>query len=236
MQKISLGQIFRRLAVAAAAAGLLAAAPAGAAIVAAEQGAFGGTTLIDFESVAAGTPLADQYAGQGIASFDAVVRGAQGNATVQSPLMFLVPGAVSGEHVGYVAASIEFTGGVDRVGVWLYKGNGPQYLSLLDADQNVLFSAAQNPLSTDSAFYDFVGAVSDGKDIRYVVLSNKDLSASADWDTGGLSTFYDDLVFSPIVPAAPVPEPETNALMLAGLAVLGVMLRRRRVAAGRRAA
>ena len=209
----------------AALALLAAAAAAGAATVAAEQSAFAGTTLIGFDELAAGTTLNTQYAALGIVDFNASVSGAQANAMTQNADTFLLPGAVSGTHIAYGGASISFAAGVDRVGVWLYKGNGQHYLTALDAAQNVLLTVAADLGSPDSEFYDFVGIASDAKNIRYVVISNKNLSADPVWDVNGMTTFYDDLRFTPI---AAVPEPQTWVLMLSSLALIGVAVQRRR--------
>ena len=51
------------------------------------------------------------------------------------------------------------------------------------------------------------------------------LSAGLSWDT---SSFYTDGALSVTGVAAPIPEPETYAMLLAGLAVLGVAARRRK--------
>jgi hypothetical protein len=195
-----------------------------AAIVAAEHGAFAGTTHISFDDIAVGSMLGTQYAALGVADFNASVLGSQANARTQNAGLFLLPGTVSGADMAYGGASIAFTGGVDHVGVWLYKGNGQHYLTALDGAQNVLLTVAEDLASSDSAFYDFVGVASDTKNIRYVVISNKNLSDDPTWDVNGMTTFYDDLVFSPI---AAVPEPQTWVLMLLSLALVGITVRRR---------
>lgn len=195
-----------------------------AAVVEAELSDFGGATLISFDEVAFGSSLSTQYAAQGISNFDAQVLGAQGFAKTQHHAMFLLPGALSGKSVGFMGASIEFAGGVDRVGVWLYKHNGAQFLSALDASQNVLQTVSADAASTDSSFFDFVGLRSDSRDIRYVVIANKDLSLDADWNVTGPTTFFDDLVYSPVVA---VPEPQTWMLLMLCLALMGAVVRRK---------
>jgi hypothetical protein len=195
-----------------------------AVVVEAGLADFGGATLITFDEVAAGSTLSTQYAAQGIVDFDATVLGERGYAKTLHHAMFLLPGAVSGQRVGFMGASIEFAAGVDRVGVWLYKHNGAQFLTALDAGQNVLQTVAADAASTDSPFYDFVGLRSDARDIRYVVIANKDLALDAAWDIDGQASFYDDLVYSPITA---VPEPQTWMLLLLCLALMGAIVRRR---------
>jgi hypothetical protein len=89
----------------------------------------------------------------------------------------------------------------------------------------VLLTVGADAGSADSEFYDFVGIRSASRDIRFVVISNKNLSLDANWDPTGLTPFYDDLMFTPI-PA--VPEPQTWVLMLASLVLVGAMVRRKR--------
>jgi len=151
--------------------------------------------------------------------------GAHGFAQVHDHATFLLPAAHSGTQVGTLGASLQFAGDVDRVGVWLYTHNGTQYLNVLDAQQHVLGSLAADPRRADASFFDFVGLRSDSHDIRYVVIANKDLSADPHWDVGGLTTFYDDLMF--FAPST-VPEPQAAALLLAGLLLVGARAARRR--------
>jgi hypothetical protein len=223
MKPNSLARIVRRLA-----AGLAVLAFAGASqavVVAADSSSFGGTTVITFDEPGLGWVLKDQFVGLGIVDFDAAVLGSHGNAMTLPYEMFGLSGAVSGQQVGLMGATIEFAAGIDRVGVWLYKGNGAQYLTALDAQQNVLLSLGADAGSGDSPYYDFVGMQSDARDIRFVVISNKDLAADSRWSTSGHAAFYDNLMFSPI---AAVPEPQTWVLMLLCLALMGVIVRRRR--------
>lgn len=196
-----------------------------AATVSASVGEFGGTTVITFDEPIAGWSLNTQYAPVGVLDFNAPVRGAQGSAMAAPHGWFGLPQAVSGERVGFMGASLAFAGGVDRVGVWLYKGNGTQYLNVLDAQQQVLGSLAVDVASTDSAGFDFVGLRSDRRDIRYVVISNEDLSAQPAWSGTGYAAFYDDLMFTPITA---VPEPATWAMLALCLGLMGVVVRRRR--------
>lgn len=206
-------------------AGLAAAAAAQGAVIAVELSAFAGTTLVSFDEVAAGTSLTTQYQSVGVTNFNAEVLGASGTPKAQNFNMFLLPGSVSGNQLGSMGATIEFAAGVDRVGVWLYKHNGQQYLTALDASQNVLLSVADNAGSADSPYFDFVGIRSDSKNIRYVVISNKDLSVNPQWNVDGYATFFDDLQFTPITA---VPEPTTWLLMLVSLVLMGLILRSRR--------
>ncbi len=76
------------------------------------------------------------------------------------------------------------TSPTDRVGAWKYKNNGQQYLTALDANQNVLLTVAQNASSTDSTFYDFVG-------IKYIAITNDGLSVDPNWGVSGPTTFFD---------------------------------------------
>ena len=196
-----------------------------AAVTAAGLAQFGGSTVVTFEEPIQGWALNTQYVGMGILDFDAPVLGAQGSAAALDYAMFGLGGAVSGDKVGFMAASIRFAADVDRVGVWLYQGNGTQYLTALDADQNVLLTLSGDAPLERTSFYGFVGMKSDVRDIRYVVISNKDLSADPQWTATGYTAFYDDLMFSPI---AAVPEPQTWVLMVVCLALMGLAVRRRR--------
>lgn len=198
---------------------------ADAAVIAVEQPAFSGATLLSFDEVAAGTSLTTQYESVGITSFTAPVLGTSGTPMAMNFNMFLLPGSVSGSQLVSMGATIEFAGDVDRVGAWLYKANGQHYLTALDASQNVLLTVAASAASTDSAYFDFVGIQSDSRNIRYVVIANKDLSANPQWDLNGHNTFFDDLTFSP--PVTPVPEPQTWLLMLVSLALIGFVVRSR---------
>lgn len=83
------------------------------------------------------------------------------------------------------------TSPTDRVGAWRYKNNGQQYLTALDANQNVLLTVAQNASSTDSTFYDFVGIKSDAFDIKYIAITNDGLSVDPNWGVSGPTTFFD---------------------------------------------
>ncbi len=80
------------------------------------------------------------------------------------------------------------TSPTDRAGAWRYKNNGQQYLPVLDANQNVLLTVAQNASSTDSTFYDFVG-------IKYIVITNDDLSVNPNWGVSEATTFFDNFTF-----------------------------------------
>lgn len=195
-----------------------------AAAAAVEQPAFAGDTVVSFDDVVAGTLLDTHYAGLGIADFNATVHGASGHSRVQPAAMYLLDGSISGTQVAADGASIEFTSTVGRVGAWLYKGNGQQYLSVLDASQNVLFTVAADATSQDSPFYDFVGIASDSNDIKFAVISNKNLWADPQWDIAGPTTFFDDFTFAPVTA---VPEPGTYSMILASLVMMAFVVRRR---------
>jgi hypothetical protein len=201
------------------------AGPVHATVTPAGLAQFGGSTVVTFEEPIEGWGLNTQYIGVGILDFDAPVLGAQGSAAALDHAMFGLAGTVSGDKIGFMAASIQFAAGVDRVGVWLYQGNGTQYLTALDADQNVLLSLSGDDALDRTSFYGFVGMHSDARDIRYLVISNKDLSVDPQWTATGYTAFYDDLMFSPI---AAVPEPQTWVLMMVCLALMGLAVRRRR--------
>lgn len=206
---------------AATLAALAFAATVQAAVVSAAASEFTGATVIDFDDVASFSTLTTQYRAQGINDFNASVLGSQGFAMALDHAMLGLPSSVSGQNVAYMGATIEFAGGVDRVGAWLYNRNGAQYLTALDAAQNVLLTVSAG---AGSAPFEFVGVRSDARDIRYVVIGNKNLSQSLDWNVDGHAAFYDNLSFSPI-PA--VPEPQTWLLMLFCLALIGAVVRRR---------
>jgi hypothetical protein len=125
-------------------------------------------------------------------------------------------------------ASIQFAAGVDRVGAWIFKSNGRQYLTALDANMNVLLTVAHNSLSTDSANYDFVGIASSGANIAYVVIANDDLSVNSNWNIGGFTTFFDDLTFGA---QQEIPEPASATLL--GLGLLGLAAARRKKSASK---
>lgn len=195
-----------------------------AAIAPAGLASFGGTTVVTFDEPIDGWSLSTQYVGVGILDFDATVLGAQGSAAALDHSMFGLDAAISGTKIGFMGASIRFAAGVDRVGVWLYQGNGTQYLSALDADQNVLLTLPADAATSQLSSFGFVGMQSDTRDIRYVVISNKDLAADPQWSPTGYTSFYDDLMFTPI---AAVPEPQTWLMLAMCLALMGLIVRRK---------
>ena len=198
--------------------------PAQAGVFAAEQAAFNNATVIDFDELSDDTHLTTQYAAQGVADFNAKVLNQYGYARTSSSL---VP-AFSGSQLVYFGGSIQLGQAVDRVGAWLFKSNGMQYLSALDAAQNVLMTVAVDASSADSAFYDFVGIKSDAADIAYVVITNSDLSQDANWDVAGQTTFFDNFTFGGGDEANAVPEPASMTLFGMGLLALAGMRSRRR--------
>jgi hypothetical protein len=103
----------------------------------------------------------------------------------------------------------------------IYRFNGEQFLTALDAAQNVLLTVALDSSSSDSATHDFVGIQSDTANIRYVVIANDNLSVDPNWGVGGLTTFFDDFTFEAIA------APEPSALALLGLGLLGLAAVRR---------
>jgi hypothetical protein len=213
-------------------AAVLCAAATGGAVNAATAPAglasFGGTTVVSFDEAIVGWSLTTQYVGVGILDFDATVLGTQGSAAALDHAMFGLDGAISGTKIGFMGASIRFAADVDRVGVWLYQGNGMQYLSALDADQNVLLTLSAADALEQHASFGFVGMQSDARDIRYVVISNKDLAVDPNWSPTGYTSFYDDLMFTPISAVPAVPEPQTWLMLAMCLALMGLIVRRKR--------
>jgi len=198
--------------------------PAQAGVVAAEQDAFKNSTVIDFDELSDNTSLNTQYAAQGVADFNAQVLNQHGFARTSSSL---VP-AFSGSQLVYFGGSIQLGQAVDRVGAWIFKTNGMQYLSALDAAQNVLMSVAVDANSADSMLYDFVGIKSDAADIAYVVLTNSDLSQDPNWDIAGPTTFFDDFTFGGTDETVAVPEPASMSLLGMGLLALAGLRSRKR--------
>jgi len=200
------------------------AVPAQAGIVAAEQNAFKNATVIDFDELADNTQLTTQYAAQGVADFNAQVLNQYGYARTSSSM---VPAFSGSQHV-YFGGSIQFGQAVDRVGAWLFKTNGMQYLSALDAAQNVLMTVAVDANSADSMYYDFVGIKSDAANIAYVVLTNSDLSQDPNWDIAGPTTFFDNFSFGGSDETVAVPEPASMSLLGMGLLALAGLRSRKR--------
>lgn len=209
------------------ACGLLSAligAPAHAGVVAVEQAAFKNATVIDFDDLSDNTSLTTQYAAQGVADFNAEVLNQYAYARTSSSL---VP-AFSGSQSVYFGGSIQLGQAVDRVGAWLFKSNNMQYLSALDASQNVLMTVAVNANSADSMLYDFVGIKSDAANIAYVVITNSDLSQDPNWDIAGPTTFFDDFTFGGTDETVAVPEPASMGLLGLGLLALAGLRSRKR--------
>lgn len=203
--------------------GALTGVPAQAGIVAAEQDAFTNSTVINFDDLADNTTLTTQYAAQGVANFNAQVLNQYSYARTSSSL---VP-AYSGSQLVYFGGSIQLGQAVDRVGAWLFKTNGMQYLSALDAAQNVLMTVAVDAGSADSMLYDFVGIKSDAANIAYVIITNSDVSQDPNWDIAGQTTFFDDFTFGSGETAA-VPEPASMSLLGMGLLALAGLRSRKR--------
>ena len=94
-----------------------------------------------------------------------------------------------------------------------------------DSATNVLLKGAADDNSTSSRFLSFSRLLAPGT--YYAAVSGYRLGWE-DFDGGGNAGWNYNLLLHSEPVAAPVPEPESVAMLLAGLAVLGLVSRRRR--------
>ena len=160
-------------------------------------------TLINFDDVATGSPLvANHYAGVGVTSITNTLGPALGYyRSSQSGINYVGTGGGNGWAADIL---IEFTALQASVGLGIAGSTGLQF-DLLDASMNVL--EGYSLTSPSNAYYYVNRPTADTKFLRVV----------------GNHIAIDDLQF-----ATGIPEPETYALMLAGLGVVGFMARRRK--------
>ena len=167
--------------------------------------AFG--TLIDFDDVATGNPLvATHYAGMGVTSIASLIGTLGYYASSQSGINYVGTGSGNNWNADIL---VEFTALQAAVGIGIA---GPTTLQfeLLDAGMNVLegYSLSTTPSNT---YYYINRLTNDTKFLR----------------VAGNFVAIDDLQFDTKTVNG-IPEPETYALMLAGLGVVGFMARRRK--------
>ena len=165
-------------------------------------------TLISFDDVATGSALvANHYAGVGVTSVANTLGPALGYyATSQSGINYVGTGA----GVGWAAdILVEFSALQAAVGIGIA---GPTTLTfqLLDAGMSVL--EGYNLTTTPTNTYYYINRLTN--DTKYLRVA-------------GSFVAIDDLQFD-VKTVTTVPEPETYALMLAGLGALGFMARRRK--------
>ena len=165
-------------------------------------------TLISFDDVVTGNPLvANHYAGMGVTSIANTLGPALGYyASSQSGINYVGTGPSTGWAADIL---VEFTSLQAAVGIGIA---GPTTLQfdLLDAGMNVLegYSLSTTPFNT---YYYINRLTNDTKFLR----------------VKGNFVAIDDLQFDTKTVNG-IPEPETYALMLAGLGVVGFMARRRK--------
>ena len=163
-------------------------------------------TLISFDDVVTGNPLvANHYAGMGVTSIANTLGPALGYyRSSQSGINYVGTGPSTGWAADIL---VEFTSLQAAVGI-----AGPTTLQfdLLDASMNVLegYSLSTTPSNT---YYYLNRLTNDTKFLR----------------VKGNFVAIDDLQFDTKTVNG-IPEPETYALMLAGLGVVGFMARRRK--------
>ena len=168
--------------------------------------AFG--TLIDFDDVASGNPLvAYHYVGKGVTSITNTLGPALGYySSSQSGINYVGTGFGTGWKADIL---VEFTSLQAAVGIGIAGPTSLQF-DLLDTSKNVLegYSLSTTPFNT---YYYINRLTNDTKFLR----------------VAGNFVAIDDLQFDTKTVNG-IPEPETYALMLAGLGVVGFMARRRK--------
>jgi hypothetical protein len=168
-------------------------------------------TLVSFDDVATGSALvANHYAGVGIASIANTLGPSLGYyASSQSGINYVGTGPSTGWAADIL---VEFSSLQAAVGIGIA---GPTTLTfqMLDASMNLLegYSLSTTPSNT----YYYINRLAN--DTKYLRVA-------------GNFVAIDDLQFDTKTVVS-VPEPETYALLLAGLGIVGYMARRRRTRA-----
>lgn len=165
-------------------------------------------TLISFDDVATGNALmANHYTGQGVTSITNVLGPALGYySSSQSGINYVGTGFGNSWNADIL---VEFTSLQAAVGIGIA---GPTTLQfeLLDAGMIVLEGYSLSTTPSNTYYY-----------INRLTNDTKFLRVAGDF------VAIDDLQFD-VKTVSGVPEPETYALMLAGLGVVGFMARRRK--------
>ena len=180
--------------------------------------------LSDSTTGGALTLVADA-AGHNLAEVSTMIPGTLNAITGVGNLGYGPTGSGNTESLGEGSVAIKFATAQSSFGIeaLLVNGNSTMTVDFFRADGSLIGTQVVNaslgtgPLATN--YYGF--ATTDGvADIAGISITNTDFEGLV----------YDNLVFSApdSVVTAPVPEPATNALMLAGLAALGAVMRKRR--------
>lgn len=164
-------------------------------------------TLISFDDVATGNPLvANHYVGQGVTSIASSIGTLGYYSSSQSGINYVGTGFGNNWNADIL---VEFASLQAAVGIGIA---GPTTLQfeLLDAGMNVLegYNLSTTPVNT----YYYINRLSNDTKFLHVK---------------GNFVAIDDLQFDTKTVNG-IPEPETYALMLAGLGVVGFMARRRK--------
>ncbi|CUI09028.1 PEP-CTERM sorting domain-containing protein [Massilia antarctica] len=175
-------------------------------------GGFTAPTVIDFEDAVAG-PIASQYAALGVSfvNFNLDIY-----ATSPAPASRVALKYVDGSP--NINGSILFSSVMTRLGADV--STNPEDDTFIDAYLG-------NTL-VGSAFFDTGGDGEDGSFVGIEFLSGFDRVVFRTLPVVNGALALDNLRFEHVVPPSPVPEPGSLALTLAGSAVLGLALARRR--------